>query len=185
MLDPSRIEEKPFTGVRIVAHSPLGFEAVVAALKGHMGRTQIEALVELAKQPITLGEFVEEIEERLVGAGGFILFAELNPDGWRPKFGAHRRTVRWIFGYPLNAITMIRHDLSSGLFAPVELLVTEDEDGVGAVLSYVRPSSLIVVDDNPPLLSAARALDERLEALVAGVTAPSFEPNTCRRRPLA
>ena len=36
--------------------------------------------------------------------------------------------MRWIFGNPLIAITMIRHDLTAGLFAPVEILVTEAEE---------------------------------------------------------
>jgi Domain of unknown function DUF302 len=45
--------------------------------------------------------------------------------------------VRWIFGNPLIAITMIRHDLTAGLFAPVEILVTEAEDGLGTTITYV------------------------------------------------
>ena len=62
---------------------------------------------------------------------------------------------------------MIRHDFTAGLFAPVELLVTENEDGPGAVMTYVRPSSLMVIEENAPLLAAAKALDQKFEALVA------------------
>ena len=51
--------------------------------------------------------------------------------------------MRWIIGNPLYAITMIRYDITAGLFAPVELLVTENIDGAGATVTYVRPSSLI------------------------------------------
>ena len=68
--------------------------------------------------------------------------------------------MRWIIGNPLIAITMIRHDITAGLFAPVELLVTENKDRKGATVTYVRPSTLMVIDDNPPLLAAAEALDE-------------------------
>ena len=65
---------------------------------------------------------------------------------------------------------MIRHDIKAGLFAPVEVLVTEKENGPGAVIAYVRPSSLIVVEENPPLREAAKVLDEKLDALVAKAT---------------
>ena len=69
------------------------------------------------------------------------------------------------------AITMIRHDITAGLFAPVEILVTEKERGPGTTITYVRPSSLMVIEVNPPLHSAAKALDEKLEALIAKATA--------------
>jgi hypothetical protein len=65
---------------------------------------------------------------------------------------------------------MIRHDSTAGLFVPVELLMTEDEDGKGTCVFYVRPSSLIMVEDNPPLLTAARALDKKVEALIDRAT---------------
>ena len=62
---------------------------------------------------------------------------------------------------------MIRHDITAGLFGPVELLITEDVDGGGTTVTYVLPSSLMVIDDNPPLLKASEALDAKLAALVA------------------
>jgi uncharacterized protein (DUF302 family) len=101
-----------------------------------------------------------------------MLFAEIDHGGWLPKFGINRRSVRWILGNPLIAITMIRHDITAGLFAPVELLVTEAKDGHGATLTYVRPSTLMVIDENPPLLDAAKALDEKYDRLVASATRP-------------
>jgi hypothetical protein len=56
------------------------------------------------------------------------------------------------------------------VFAPVELLVTENIDGGGTKVTYVRPSSLMVVEDNPPLLAAAQDLDRKLSELVAKAT---------------
>ena len=89
---------------------------------------------------------------------------------WLETAGINRRALRVILGNPLIAITMIRHDLTAGLFAPVELLLLEEEHGRSS-LTYIKPSSLIVVDDNPPLQEAALALDEKLGALVAKVAA--------------
>ncbi len=70
------------------------------------------------------------------------------------------------------AITMLRHDVTAGLFAPpVELLIL-DEDA-GSSLTYIKPSSLMVVEPNPELLSAAEALDNKLADLAAKVTCES------------
>ena len=100
-----------------------------------------------------------------------MLFHVIDHGGWLSKFGINRRMVRWIFGNPLIAITMIRHDLTAGLFAPVEILVTEAEDGLGTTITYVRPSSLMVLGNNPPLMQAAVELDKKLDELISAVVA--------------
>jgi uncharacterized protein (DUF302 family) len=76
--------------------------------------------------------------------------------------------MRAILGNPLISVTMLRHDLTAGLFAPVELLLLE-EDHNRSSITYVKPSSQMVIDDNPPLRAAAQALDEKLAALAAKV----------------
>lgn len=80
-----------------------------------------------------------------------------------------------VLGNPLVAETMLQYDLTAGLFVPVELLVRERSagDGGGVDLVYVLPSSLIagVGEKNGDLLKAAKALDEKLKALVDFVAA--------------
>jgi uncharacterized protein (DUF302 family) len=166
----SHTENKPFNGVRTVVTTSVGFDEVLARLQAQMGRASVQEIVALARMPITRAEYVREVEERFVGDSGFMLFAEIDHGGWLSKFGISRRSVRWILGNPLIAITMIRHDISAGLFAPVELLLTEAEDGQGTTVTYVRPSTLMAIEQNPPLLDAARVLDEKCDALVAGAT---------------
>jgi uncharacterized protein (DUF302 family) len=83
-------------------------------------------------------------------------------------YGLNRRVLRIIFGNPLIAITMLREDISAGLFAPVELLLLDNDSGT--TIQYVQPSSLIVINDNPPLLKAAQALDEKLSALISTIS---------------
>jgi hypothetical protein len=56
------------------------------------------------------------------------------------------------------------------LFAPVEVLLVDEGEGHGCV-TYVKPSSLMVVAHNPELLSAAQELDAKLAALAAKVAA--------------
>jgi hypothetical protein len=59
--------------------------------------------------------------------------------------------------------------LTAGLFAPVELILIEGDDGRSS-LTYVTPSSLMVVETNDALLAAAKELDAKLRALAAKVT---------------
>lgn len=99
-----------------------------------------------------------------------MLFGSFDHGGWITKAGIHRKVLRLVVGNPLIAITMIRHDVTAGLFAPVELLLTDEANG-GSALTYVVPSSLMVVEPNPPLLAAARELDAKLAALAANVAA--------------
>jgi uncharacterized protein (DUF302 family) len=77
--------------------------------------------------------------------------------------------MRWIFGNPVIAYTMLKHDVAAGLFAPIEFLLVEKESGRGATLIYDQPSSLMVIEENPPLLEAAQALDRKFAALVERV----------------
>jgi uncharacterized protein (DUF302 family) len=164
-------KDRVFEGMRLEVTTSARFDVVLDRLRNSMGRTSIPEIVELAQKPISEVEYRRVIQERFVGKSGFMLFHEIDHGGWLSKFGIRRRMVRWIFGNPLFAITMIRHDLTAGLFAPVEILVTEAEDGLGTTITYVRPSSLMVMGNNPPLMQAAAELDKTLDELVSGVVA--------------
>jgi hypothetical protein len=97
-------------------------------------------------------------------------FVRLWPDRISGPIEPHTATHPYrklaIFGNPLIALTMLRHDYTAGLFVPPELLLAESEDGPGCNITYVLPSSLIAVEENPQLLAAALALDAKIEAFV-------------------
>jgi uncharacterized protein (DUF302 family) len=164
------VEQKPFKGVRTEVTSSVGFDEVLTRLRSLMGRVNPAEIVTLAQSGISEAEFVRVVQERFERESGFMLFAEIDHGGWLSTFQIHRRTVRWILGNPLIAVTMIRHDMTAGLFAPVEILVTEAEDGHGTLVTYVRPSSLMVIEENPPLLAMATLLDAKFDALIERAT---------------
>lgn len=169
-MEAAKVETRHFNGVRIEVSTPMAFDAVLGRLRQAMGHTTVAEIVALAREPLTQAEYTREIEQRFVGKSGFMLFGEIDHGGWLPKFGIDRRTVRWILGNPLIAITMIRHDITAGLFAPVEILVTEGTDAQHTTVTYVRPSSLMVIADNPPLKEAAESLDRKFDALITDAT---------------
>lgn len=159
-----------FHGVRTVVTTSVSFDEVCQRLRQQMGSATLQEIVALAQTPISQADYSTQVEERFVGESGFMLFAEIDHGSWLPKFGIHRRTLRWVLGNPLIAVTMIRHDITAGLFAPVEMLITEAEEGQGATVTYVRPSSQMVIGSNPLLLEAAVALDDKVDRLVAQAT---------------
>src|SRR6516164_4153115 len=112
-------------------------------------------------------ESFEKVVRSQTEQSGFMLFAEFDYHQWLGLYGLQRKLARWILGNPVIAITMIRHDLEAALFAPVELLLVEDENREGVTVIYDLPSSLMVTTrENPPLLEAAAALDAKLQDLV-------------------
>lgn len=167
----NHIDNTPFQGVRTVVTTSVSFDEVCLRLRNQMGTATVQEIVALARTPITRADYIAQVNARFVGESGFMLFAEIDHGSWLPIFDIHRRTVRWILGNPLIAVTMIRHDITAGLFAPVELLITEAEDGQGTTVTYVRPSSQMAIDSNLPLLEAAVALDAKFGRLVAQATA--------------
>ena len=163
-------ESKRFTGVRIVVTTATPYDQVLDNLTGLMGHAPFEQLGALVRASSNREVFEREVQRRFVGESDFMKFGEFDHGSWLGLYEIHRRTVRWIFGNPLIAVTMIKHDVTAGLFAPVEMLITEAEDGVGTTLTYLLPSSLMVIEDNPPLRTAAEALDKKVAALVERVT---------------
>jgi uncharacterized protein (DUF302 family) len=164
----SEPQEIAFTGVRLRVDSAKSYDELVNALFADIGATPVP-IGDFSKTPDSWESYKQQVESH-VGESGFTLFTMFDHGRWIKKTGINRNALRLILGNPLIAITMLRHDVSAGLFAPVELLVLQEDDG-GSSITYVKPSSLMVVEPNPPLLAAAQELDRKLAALVAKVTA--------------
>jgi len=156
-----------FHGVRIRIESARPFDEVLRRLRAATGKSAVPQINEVAAASATAAEFEAEVNRRFVGPSGFMIFAEIDHAGWIGKYGIERRVLRVILGNPLLAITMMREDISAGLFAPVEILLVDS--GAGSMLYYVRPSTLMVVEPNAKLAQAALELDRKLDLLVTGV----------------
>jgi heme-degrading monooxygenase HmoA/uncharacterized protein (DUF302 family) len=164
----SNPREIPFNGVRLRFDSEKRFDELVSALLADVGEKPL-MIDDLPAKFESWESYKAEVESH-VGPSGFILFALMNHGAWIKKAQIRKKVLRVVIGNPLLAITMLRHDLTAGLFAPVELILIE-EDHDQSSLTYVRPSSLMVVETNEPLLAAAKELDAKLQALAVKVTA--------------
>jgi uncharacterized protein (DUF302 family) len=167
-MSASEPQEIHFDGVRVRYDSAKSYDELVAALLADIGEQPVR-IDEFAKASDSWQSYQQKVEPH-VGPSGFMLFALFDHGAWIPKAGVDRKVLRVILGNPLIAITMLSHDVTAGLFAPVEVLLVEEFDGRSS-LTYVRPSSLMVIEPNPKLLSAAKELDAKLAALAEKVTA--------------
>lgn len=164
-MSPSDPREDHFCGVRVRYESTKSYQELVAALLAEVGGSPVP-IDDIAKEFAGWESYRKKVES-YVGPSGFMLFGLFDHGGWIAKAGVRRKVLRMIIGNPLIAITMLRHDVRAGLFAPVEVLLVGE--GTRSSVTYVKPSSLMVVEPDPALLAAAEALDAKLAALVAKV----------------
>jgi len=160
-----------FEGVRVRYDSAKGYDELLGALLADIGDKAV-SLDEVATA--SDWQSYQDTVEPLAGPSGFMLFNLIDHGAWITKAGIDRKVMRVVLGNPLIAITMLRHDVTAGLFAPVELLILDEGEGRSS-LTYVKPSSVMVVEKNPELLAAAEELDAKLAALATKVTSGSNE----------
>jgi hypothetical protein len=77
--------------------------------------------------------------------------------------GDKRNAVQYEIGNPLTATKMTRHRLPAGLYAPLRVVLFEDEQGRG-IFEYDRPSSFFGQFGDERVTEVGRYLDATLEA---------------------
>jgi uncharacterized protein (DUF302 family) len=169
-MSADRVSQTEFTGIRIRVDTDLTVGQLAQRLRDRMGRADLVELGRLAREAASAEEFAREVETRFVGESGFMLFAEFDHGAWLARFGIRRQVLRWILGNPLIAVTMLRHDVTAGLFAPVEILLTDRPGEGGSSVTYLKPSTLM--GSNPAVLEAARALDLKLDSFITRAANP-------------
>jgi len=78
-------------------------------------------------------------------------------------FGGRRNALQYEIGNPLTASKMTRYQLSAALYAPLRVVLFEDEEGRG-VFEYDKPSSFFGQYGDDRVTEVGRYLDVALEA---------------------
>jgi uncharacterized protein (DUF302 family) len=104
--------------------------------------------------------------EAMAGPSGFMLFATHNHGALLRLAGQQRKAIQYIVGNPLFAFQMTQHDIRASLYAPLRVLIYENDEGKTCV-EYDKPSSLFGQFGNDRISPTAAMLDKKLEALVA------------------
>jgi uncharacterized protein (DUF302 family) len=143
------------------------FEEVTQAFERQLGRFDPDAYRSLAAGGDAEG--VRARIEAMAGPSGFMLFATHNHGALLRLAGQKRKAIQYVVGNPLFALQMTQHDIRAGLYAPLRVLIYENEQGKTCV-EHDRPSSLFGQFGNDRINPTAAMLDHKLEALVAAAT---------------
>jgi uncharacterized protein (DUF302 family) len=146
--------------VRLTTDNP--FEEVTQAFERQLGHFDPEVYKGLAT-----GGDAEEARARiaaLAGSSGIMLFATHNHGALLRLAGQQRKAVQYVVGNPLFALQMTQHDIRASLYAPLRVLLYEDEQG-RTCLEYDKPSSLFGQFNDDRIAAVAAMLDQKLENL--------------------
>ena len=103
--------------------------------------------------------------EAMAGPSGFMLFASHNHGALLRLAGQRRKAIQYVVGNPLFALQMTQHDIRASLYAPLRVLIYENEEGKTCV-EYDKPSALFGQFGNERISPTAALLDNKLAALV-------------------
>ena len=158
------MDESRFTveHVRLATDKP--FEEVAKAFERQLGTFDSDVRKVATESGDT--EAAKAKIEAMAGPSGFMLFGTTDHGALLRLSGQERKAVQYVVGNPLIALRMTQHDIRAGLYAPLRVLLYENEEGKTCV-EYDKPSSLFGQFGDDHITPTATMLDRKLEALVA------------------
>jgi uncharacterized protein (DUF302 family) len=148
--------------VRLVLDKP--FDKVTKSFEQQLGQFNPEVY-----KSLVAGEDPEKVRaklEAMAGPSGFMLFRTSDHGALLRLAGQKKKAIQYLVGNPLFAIQMTRHDIRAALYAPLRVLIYENDEGKTCV-EYDKPSSLFGQFGNAKVTEVAAMLDRKLEQLVA------------------
>ncbi|MFI5615156.1 DUF302 domain-containing protein [Amycolatopsis sp. NPDC051903] len=144
------------------------YEEVVAAFDAVLGDVEYGRFTEILKAAETREEWERAVTE-VLGTSGMLRFFTVDHGKWMGFYGHAVKAKKYVYGNPLIAETMMRHDTRFGQQAPNRLQVYEDADGHARV-SYDLPSSIFGFIGNEELTRTAYGLDAKVAEFVERIT---------------
>jgi uncharacterized protein (DUF302 family) len=160
--NPMNVTRITVDHVRVVADKP--FDKVCKAFERQLGQLEPEVYKSLAA-----GDDAEKVRtkiEAMAGPSGFMLFRTSDHGALLRLAGQKKKAIQYLVGNPLFAIQMTQHDIRSSLYAPLRVLIYENDEGKSNV-EYDKPSSIFGQFGNAKVTDVATMLDRKLEQLVA------------------
>jgi len=148
--------------IRLTTAKP--FDQVRTDFERQLGRFDADAYTSLAA-----GENAETARTRIeamAGPSGLMVFAIYDHGTLLGGAGLTRKALQYVVGNPLYAIQMTQHAIGASLYAPLRVLLYENDEGKACV-EYDRPSSLFAQFGDDRIAQAASSLDQKLEDLAA------------------
>ena len=155
--------QSTFTTTHVRISADKSFGDVTRDFENRLGKFDPTAL----RNPSTR-EHEADVRSRIqamAGSSGLMIFYFVDHGLLLTLFGQPRKAIQYLVGNPLTALQMTSRDVRAALYAPLRVLIYQEEGRT--VLEYDKPSSLFGHFDDPEISVVASTLDEKLEALVA------------------
>ena len=104
----------------------------------------------------------ERLKQLLEDGPELSIFLFRDHGGLLRIIGRPSKAVQYEIGNPLTASKMTRHRLAAALYAPLRVVLYEDETG-GSIFEYDKPSSLFGQYGDEQVSAVARGLDGALD----------------------
>jgi len=148
--------------VRVVADKSI--DQVIKAFEHQLGQFDPEVY-----KSFIAGGDAEKYKAKIKameGPSGFMVFRTSDHGALLRLAGQKKKAIQYLVGNPLFAVQMTQHDIRASLYAPLRVLIYENDDGKTCV-EYDRPSSLFGQFGNAKVTDVATMLDRKMEQLVA------------------
>jgi len=139
------------------------FEEVTKVFEAQLGKFDGDV-----RRAATASDDAEEAKAKiaaLAGPSGFMLFGTSDHGALLRLAGQMRKAIQYVVGNPVFALQMTQHDIRASLYAPLRVLIYENDEGKACV-EYDKPSSLFGQFNDDQIAPTAAMLDLKLEALV-------------------
>ena len=140
------------------------FDEFTRKLEAALGRFDPAPLRQPGPNPAAVAAQLKAME----GEQGLMLFNVQDHGQLLALMGTPGKAKQYVFGNPLIALQMTRHDLRAALYAPLRLLVYEAPTQA-VYAEYDLPSSLFGQFGNPDVSQVAQSLDEKVKQLLIKV----------------
>jgi uncharacterized protein (DUF302 family) len=137
---------KPFAKVRTALEALPRFDDRIRALL-HYG--------EIARVKAEL--------QKIQGDAGLVIFSVATHGDWLQILSEKPNAVQYVIGNVLVSTQMTQHELAAGLYAPLRIMLYENEAGT-TTFEYDRPSSLFGQYGDERVTAVAKELDQKIYA---------------------
>ena len=160
------MEDLLFENSVVVTHRQIVLQGTYESFTNKLESTTRLLHVEYAKEVLSDPGKVQLYLKSLEGCTGLIIFNIQDHGALLNIYGKPRKAKQYVIGNPLIAIQMTIHDIRASLYAPLRIIVYEDENKK-AFVEYDVPSTLFGQFGNNEVLQVAMGLDAKLFHVVS------------------
>jgi hypothetical protein len=160
---------------RTTVTTSLGYQALIAAFEGELGRWEASVGGQLLARKAPWEEVEREIS-RMAGPRGLMIIAAVDQGSVTSLSGVQKRCSLYLVGNPVIANGILNIDPRGSLYVPFRVALFELSGSGGASIAYDRPSSSLALLERPELTEVGLLLDEKIDSVARFLASATPKP---------